>query len=69
MATKTRSQLEKDVGALLKLVFLTMEELAVMEPVRASHPYTLEVYRTRLMRKIWTVWKEAMNHDPRGTTE
>lgn len=69
VATKTRSQLEKDVGAMLKLIFFTMEELAVMDPVQAAHPYTLEAHRTRLMRKIWTVFKETMNYDPRGTTE
>jgi hypothetical protein len=63
--SKTRGQLEKDVGALLKLIFCSLEELAVMDPVQAAHPYTLDAHRTRIMRKLWSVWKTAVCYDPR----
>ena len=60
---KTRQQIEKDVGALVKFVMSEIERVAAMPPDQAGHPYHLEQTRSRLIRKIWDVSKECLAHD------
>ena len=60
---KTREQLEKECQSTVKLVLIEMEQLASMEPKDAGEPYGFEQRRQRVVRKIWSLFKEALNHD------
>lgn len=61
---KTRRQYEADCNALVKYVLSEMEDLASLPPERAADPYVFDERRKQMVRKIWTNWKEAYNHDP-----
>jgi len=56
---KTEEQLTKDISALIKLVLSDFETLASMEPIRCE-PYMLEDRKKRVVRKIWSVYKDAL---------
>jgi hypothetical protein len=48
-----RTRLEAETSALLKLILCDYDELASTEPSEACDPYTLEVRKKRLKRKLW----------------
>jgi len=60
---KTRDQLEKDIQATVKLVLTEMETLAAMDPTKASEPYGFEERRRRVIRKLWTTFKECLSYE------
>lgn len=62
---KTRDQLERDCAAALKFVLSEMERLAAMPPKEAAEPYAFNERRRQVMRRLWTLWKEALAYDPR----
>lgn len=62
---KTREQLEKECQSTIKLILMEMEALAALPPEVAGDPYEFEARRHRVMRKVWSLFKEAVSYDPR----
>jgi len=63
---KTREQLERDCNALIKYLLTELETLAGEDPIVASSPYTFEEHRRGVVRRVWTLFKEALAHEPGG---
>lgn len=59
--SKTKSQLEKDTNAAIKLILSEMELLAALPPEIASEPYSFEERRRKVVRRIWNLYKELGN--------
>ena len=57
-----RTEVEHEVNATIKLVMLTMEELALMPPHQASEPTYFNDRRNVVIRKIWNLAKECMRY-------
>lgn len=57
-----RTEVEHEVNATIKLVMLTMEELAVQPPHLASEPGYFNDRRNAVIRKIWNLAKECMRY-------
>ena len=60
---KTRDQVERDTNALIKYMLGEMEELAAQMPEEALEPYSFDVRRRTLVKKLWGVVREALAHD------
>jgi hypothetical protein len=65
---RTPEQLEREANAVIKLVLSEMELLAAMDPDEACDPYTYNERRRRVVRKIWSLFKEAMNCAPNSSS-
>jgi hypothetical protein len=57
---KTIEQLERDVSATIKLILTEMEQLAGLPPAIAAEPYALQDRRKRVVRKIWSLYKDTL---------
>lgn len=57
-----RTEVEHEVNATIKLVMLTMEELAMTPPPQASEPGYFNDRRNMVIRKIWNLAKECMRY-------
>jgi len=67
---KTFEQLEKECNSTVKLVLIEMETLAAMPPEVASDPYEFQERRQRVVRRIWSLFKECMTYaNGRGTVQ
>lgn len=60
---KTQQQLEKEAQAAIKQILSVMEDLAATEPVEfARFPDRFSTARRTVVRRIWTLFKDLMNH-------
>lgn len=57
-----RTAVEHEVNATIKLVMLTLEELAALPPQLASDPKYFNDRRNVVIRKIWNLAKECMRY-------
>ncbi len=57
---KSEEMVRKDVAALIKLVLSELEVVASLPPELASSPYEFDERRKRIVRRIWSVYKEAL---------
>lgn len=57
-----RRAVEQEVNATIKLVMLTMEELAGLPPAQAGDPVTFTNRRNAVIRKVWNLAKECMRY-------
>lgn len=57
-----RTALEHEVNATIKLVMLTLEELAAQPPEVAASPPYFNDRRNAVIRKIWNLAKECMRY-------
>jgi len=56
---KTQEQFYKDVQAAIKAVLCDVEQLAAMPPEQACHPTTFDDVRRRIVRRFWSLYKDA----------
>lgn len=64
---KTRQQLELECGRTIKIVLSELEDVAELPPEIAAEPYAFDARRRRVIRTLWGLFKEALNHDPNRT--
>lgn len=57
-----RQAVENEVNATIKLVMVTMEEMASLPPELASDPAYFNERRIGLIRKVWNLAKECMRY-------
>lgn len=57
---KTFVQLEKECNSTIKLVLIEMEALAALPPAQASDPYEFQERRQRVVRRMWSLFKECL---------
>jgi len=63
---KTREQLEKDVGAAIKLILTELEDASLEEPLVACHPVAFNERRRRVVRTIWALYKGVLANAASG---
>jgi len=63
---KTREQLEKDVGAAIKLILTELEDASLEDPLLACHPNAFDERRRRVVRRVWQLYKEVLAHAASG---
>lgn len=64
--TDEQKRIEAEVNATIKLLMASMEQLAALDPVQASHPVMFNELRNQVIRRVWNLAKECIRHGTRG---
>lgn len=62
--SKTREQLEKECQSTIKLVITELETLRDLDADQGVKDVYFDEGRRRVIRKIWNLFKECVNHEP-----
>lgn len=57
-----RTAVENEVNATIKLVMVSLEEMAALPPELAADPGYFNERRNSVIRKIWNLAKECMRY-------